>query len=133
MTPEQRKELVRKMWSSYMKKGADGLEEALTCLRDDATWTIPGSLPTSGSRRGKKLIADQFWEIREVFPDGFHIKFNHLHDTGEAVIAEMTIWGDNRKGLNYSNEYCVVNEVEGDLISHVRVYVDTAKAAPMFE
>jgi len=133
MTPEQRKELVRKMWSSYMKKGADGLEEAMTCLRDDATWTIPGNIPTSGTRQGKKLISEQFWEIREVFPDGFQIKFNKLHDTGEAVVAEMTIWGDNRKGLPYTNEYCVVNEVKDDLIAHVRVYVDTAKAAPMFD
>ncbi len=133
MTPDERKELVRRMWSSYMKKGADGLEEALACLREDATWTIPGALPTSGSRRGKQLIAEQFWEIREVFPDGFQIKFNKLHDTGDAVIAEMTIWGNNRKGLGYTNEYCVVNEIEDGLISHVRVYVDTAKAAPMFE
>ncbi len=133
MTPEQRKELVRKMWSSYMKKGADGLEEAMTCLRDDATWTIPGNIPTSGTRQGKKLISEQFWEIREVFPHGFQIKFNKLHDTGEAVVAEMTIRGDNRKGLSYTNEYCVVNEVKDDLIAHVRVYVDTAKAAPMFD
>lgn len=133
MTSEQRKELVRKMWSSYMKKGADGLEEALTCLRDDATWTIPGSIPTSGTRQGKKLISEQFWEIREVFPDGFQIKFNQLHDSGEAVVAEMTIWGNNRKGLSYTNEYCVVNEVKDSLIAHVRVYVDTAKAAPMFD
>ena len=133
MTSEQRRELVRKMWSSYMKKGADGLEEALGCLREDATWTIPGSLPTSGSRLGKKLISEQFWEIREVFPEGFQVRFNQLHDTGEAVIAEMTIWGPNRKGLEYSNEYCVVNEIKDDLIAHVRVYVDTVKAAPMFD
>ena len=133
MTPGQRKELVRKMWSSYMKRGADGLEEALTCLREDATWSIPGSIPTSGTRQGKKLISEQFWEIRQVFPDGFQIKFNKLHDTCEAVIAEMTIWGDNRKGLHYTNEYCVVNEIRDDLIAEVRVYVDTAKAAPMFD
>jgi len=133
MTPEQRKDLVRKMWSSYVKKGADGLEEALTCLHDDVTWTIPGSLPTSGSRRGRKLIAQQFWEIRQVFPEGFEIRFNRMHDAGDAVIAEMTMWGDNRKGLHYSNEYCVVHDLRDNLISQVRVYVDMSKAAPMFD
>ncbi|SRR5579884_2901712 len=133
MTPEQRKELVRKMWSSYVKKGDDGLQEALTCLHDDVTWTIPGSLPTSGSRRGRKLIAEQFREIRQVFPEGFEIRFNRMHDAGDAVIAEMTMWGDNHKGLHYCNEYCVVHELRDNLIGQVRVYVDMSKAAPMFD
>src|SRR5262245_63681411 len=36
------------------------IEAAKAALADDATWWIPGSLPVSGTHRGKKAIFEEF-------------------------------------------------------------------------
>ncbi len=46
--------------SSVEALSSGNVEAAKAALADDATWWIPGSLPVSGTRRGKKAIFEDF-------------------------------------------------------------------------
>ena len=46
--------------SSVEALSSGNVEAAKAALADDATWWIPGSLPVSGTHRGKKAIFEDF-------------------------------------------------------------------------
>jgi ketosteroid isomerase-like protein len=128
--PDQRADIVKKMWTAWC---AGDLEGALPAMADDITWTIPGNREVSGSHHGKDEMRHLFGEVSRLFPNGLQVDFHKLHTTADSVIAEMTIKGPAFNGRHYENAYCIVFEISKDKIQAGRVYVDMAEVAKVFD
>ena len=99
-------------------------------LADDATWWLPGSLPVSGTHRGKKGIFEGFFAKAASFfePGTMSISVQNTMAEGDCVSVEWIARGKTAKGKNYENYYNVVFEVKNGKIQAVREYVDTLYA-----
>ncbi|MFE3196147.1 nuclear transport factor 2 family protein [Nocardia sp. NPDC059240] len=98
----------------------------------DATWTLIGDLPTSGTWVGPDQIFHGFLpamlarfdttkpmsqEVRGVFADGDH------------AIAEWTTCATTLAGEDYANDVMISFRVTDGRIAEAREYFDTAYAA----
>jgi ketosteroid isomerase-like protein len=68
------------------------IEVAKAALADDAPWWIPGSLPVSGTHRGKKAIAEDFLGQAQTFfqPNSVSIQVRNAIAEGDYIAVE---WG----------------------------------------
>jgi uncharacterized protein len=123
----ENKQVVR----SFIEALSSGNLKAIdTALADDATWWLPGSLPVSGTHRGKKGIFEGFLaKAAPLFqPGSLAIEVRNTIAEGDCVAVEWIARGKNAKGNPYENYYNVVFEVKNDKIQTVREYVDTLYA-----
>jgi uncharacterized protein len=124
-------ELVLSTWNAFLKGDVKG---AFANLHDDATWTIPGLMPDlSGVKRGKAEIVGFLRAAVSRFPGGLRSEVKRVHEAGNAVIVELVNRSTTAAGKPYENEYCFVYELDGGKIRAIREYVDTQKAAAIFE
>jgi ketosteroid isomerase-like protein len=106
------------------------VEAAKAALADDATWWIPGSLPVSGTHRGKKAIFEDFFgKAQALFqPNSVSIQVRNAIAEGDCVAVEWVARGKSAKGKTYENYYHLMFEVKNGKIQAVREYVDTLYA-----
>jgi uncharacterized protein len=106
------------------------VEAAKAALADEATWWIPGSLPVSGTYRGKKAIFEDFLgQAQALFqPNTVSIQVRNAVAEGDNVAVEWIARGKSAKGKNYENYYHLMFEVRNGKIQAVREYVDTLYA-----
>jgi len=106
------------------------IEAAKAALADDATWWIPGSLPVSGTHRGKKAIFEDFFgKAQALFqPNSVSIQVRNAIAEGDCVAVEWVARGKSAKGKTYENYYHLMFEVKNGKIQAVREYVDTLYA-----
>jgi hypothetical protein len=106
------------------------LDAINAALADDATWWLPGSLPVSGTHRGKKGIFEGFLAKAVPFfePRTLSISVQNTIAEGDCVAVEWIARGKTAKGKPYENYYNVVFEVKNNKIQAVREYVDTLYA-----
>jgi len=106
------------------------IEAAKAALADDATWWIPGSLPVSGTHRGKKTIFEDFLgQAQALFqPNSLSIQVRNLIGEGDCVAVEWIARGKSAKGKDYENYYHLMFEVKNGQIQAIREYVDTLYA-----
>jgi uncharacterized protein len=99
-------------------------------LAEDATWWLPGSLPVSGTHRGKKGIFEGFLaKAAPLFqPGSLAIEVRNTIAEGDCVAVEWIARGKTAKGKSYENYYNVMFEVKNSKIQTVREYVDTLYA-----
>ena len=127
------------MGSAENKKVVLGFVEALSsgnieatkaALADDATWWIPGSLPVSGTHRGKKAIFEDFLgQAQALFqPNSISIQVRNAIAEGDSVAVEWVARGKSAKGKPYENYYHLMFEVKNGKIQAIREYVDTLYA-----
>lgn len=106
------------------------MEAAKAALAEDATWWIPGSLPVSGTHRGKKAIFEDFLGRAQALfePNSVSIQVRNAIGEGDCVAVEWIARGKSAKGRNYENYYQVMFEVRDGKIQAIREYVDTLYA-----
>ena len=106
------------------------VEAAKAALADDATWWIPGSLPVSGTHRGKKAIFEDFFgKAQTLFqPNSVSIQVRNAIAEGDYVAVEWVARGKSAKGKSYENYYHLMFEVKNGKIQAIREYVDTLYA-----
>ena len=106
------------------------IEAAKAALADEATWWIPGSLPVSGTHRGKKAIFEDFFgKAQALFqPNSVSIQVRNAIAEGDCVAVEWVARGKSAKGKSYENYYHLMFEVKDGKIQAVREYVDTLYA-----
>lgn len=117
--------------SGFINALASGNLDVLnSTLADDATWWLPGSLPVSGTHRGKKGIFEGFLaKAAPLFqPGSLAIEVRNTIAEGDCVAVEWIARGKTAKGKAYENYYNVVFEVKNSKIQTVREYVDTLYA-----
>ena len=106
------------------------VEAAKAALAEDATWWIPGSLPVSGTHRGKKAIFEDFLgQAQALFqPNSVSIQVRNAIGEGDGVAVEWIARGKSAKGRNYENYYHLMFELKDSKIQAIREYVDTLYA-----
>ena len=127
MGAAENKQVVLGFVEALSRGNIDAVNAALA---DDATWWLPGSLPVSGTHRGKKGIFDGFLaKAAPLFePGSLSIQVQNTIADGNNVAVEWIARGKTVKGKQYENYYNVVFEVKGNKIQAIREYVDTLYA-----
>jgi len=98
----------------------------------DATWSLRGDLPVSGTWTGPDAIIDGFLAKMMARLDAdqpVSQELTGLVADGDRAVAEWTSRATTSSGETYVNDYAVVFEVDGLEIAAVREYFDTAYAA----
>jgi uncharacterized protein len=129
MTGAANKNLVRETWEAFWR---GDIEAGLVNMADDVTWFIPGTMRTSGLKRGKAEVGKFRRNNLDLFIE-LQRKVVGLYADGATVILEVAASGRLKNGKVYENAGCVVWEIENGKIQRVREYVDTAKAAAVNE
>lgn len=97
----------------------------------DATWSLRGDLPVSGTYTGADEILDGFLAamLARLDPSAPVTQtLKHVIADGDLAVAEWTSRARSAGGEPYENDYAVVFEVRGEHITAVREYFDTAYA-----
>lgn len=98
------------------------------CLAENATFTIWGDLPISGTVAGKSAIMAEFLpQARQLFRS-LQQHVTTIVTEGEIVVTEIHARGETAHGAEYRNSYCIVFETKNGLITAIREYMDTAQA-----
>jgi hypothetical protein len=99
-------------------------------LTEDATWSVHGDLPLSGTRRGRDAILDLLVSAGSLYRPGTQdFTFGAPMVTGDRVVLEWTVRGVGAAtGKAYDNEYCGVFVYRDGRIAAVREYFDTDHA-----
>ncbi len=97
----------------------------------DATWSLRGGLPVSGTWTGPDAIIDGFLAAMMTRLDArqpVSQELTTLVADGHTAVAEWTSRATTATGELYENDYAVVFQVRGQEIVAVREYFDTEYA-----
>ncbi|WP_157187609.1 nuclear transport factor 2 family protein [Nocardia vinacea] len=99
-------------------------------LADEASFTLWGRLPVSGTTAGKRAIVESLMPgARKLFQPGtLQLRPLHLMVDGDYVVAEVHAQGISAAGVAYDTQYCMVFQVRDGQISAIREYMDTSYA-----
>ena len=89
MSGESNKKLVHEAWEAFWR---GDIEAGLACFADDATWTVPGLMKTSGVKRGKDEIRRFREGILNIFSE-LDRRLVGLYASGDFVILEAAVRG----------------------------------------
>jgi len=123
----ENKQVVSEFIDAMSSGNVKALDDALA---DDATWWLPGSLPISGTHRGKKGIFEGFMAKAALLfqPGSLAIEIRNTVAEGDCVAVEWVARGKTAKGKAYENYYHIMFEVKNGKLQTVREYVDTLYA-----
>jgi ketosteroid isomerase-like protein len=101
---------------------------------DNATWTLDGKLPLSGTWRGRDTImADFFGQIGNLYAAGsVSIEVTSLIAEDDRVALEWTSRARTTQGEPYENHCAAVFTLADGEIVTVREYMDTHYAYTAF-
>ncbi|MEV3962748.1 nuclear transport factor 2 family protein [Nocardia sp. NPDC050193] len=99
-------------------------------LAEEATFTLWGRLPVSGTTIGKRAIVESLMPgARALFrPGTLQLQPMHVMADGDHVVAEVHATGISASGLTYDTQYCMVFQVHAGQIHAIREYMDTSYA-----
>lgn len=116
---------------NYLDASAAGDVSALAgYFAEDATWTLIGDLPMSGTWHGHKGIFEDFLGLAfsRIDTRGLELDVVDLIADGGKVVLEWTSRADVHGGGRY-DQHCVgIFTVHGGVITSVREYFDTEHA-----
>lgn len=124
---EEVEETVRRYIEASNKADSASIADSFS---DDATFTIWGDMPVSGTAVGRKAILEEFLPAaRTLFrPGTLHLHIDRMMVDGAHAVAEIQARGQSAAGEPYENAYCMVFEVRDGRIRTIREYMDTAYA-----
>jgi ketosteroid isomerase-like protein len=129
---EQRNcDLVRRFFALLSDGDMDRFRQL---LHPEATWEVMRAVPGERFSAGRDAIVDEFLSpVRGRFEPGDpKITVHTLFASDDLVAAETQADGTMLDGSEYHNRYAWVIELDGDLVRHVREYMDTAYAKSSF-
>ncbi len=130
---DDRTEQTRRVVAAYVAAlGRGDLAALRASFAPDATWTMGGDLPVSGTWSGPDGIIDGFLARMTERLDTSRPLTQEIHGIvadGDRAVAEWTSRATTAEGASYQNDYAVVFDVRDGLIVAVREYLDTAYAA----
>ena len=125
---EQTRAVVQDYVAALQRGDIDALRASFA---PDATWSLRGDLPVSGTWTGAAEILDGFLAgmiSRLDATQPLSQEVTGIVADGDTAVVEWTSRATTRDGQQYENEYAVVFVVRGTKIAAVREYFDTAYA-----
>jgi len=122
----------RAVLQSYLDALVAGdLDRIADSFAEDATWSLHGTLPLAGVRRGREAIVEFLCDAASLYaPDTQSFSFGDITAEGERAVLEWRVTGQSAAtGLAYANEYCGVFVIRDGRIAEVREYLDSLHAA----
>ena len=97
---------------------------------EDATWTLIGDLPMSGTWHGRKAIFEDFLRLAfgRIDTTTLDLEVTDLFGEGDKVTLEWTSKAAVHGGGTYDQHCLAVFTVRDGLITAVREYFDTEHA-----
>lgn len=98
---------------------------------EDATWSVHGTMPLSGAKRGRAAILDFLAGAGSLYLPGTQsFTFGDITAEGDRAVLEWRVRGIGATtGRPYDNEYCGVFVIRGGEIVAVREYLDSLHAS----
>lgn len=124
-------ELSRNVVTAYIDAIAAGEAERLPeMFTEDATWTLIGDLPMSGTWHGRKGIFEDFLGLAfgRIDAETLKLTTTNLIAAGDTVVAEWTSSAAVHGGGRYEQHCIGVFVVRDGMIATVREYFDTEHA-----
>lgn len=119
---------TRTVVADYVRALQTGDAAALrAAFTPDATWTLPGDLPVSGTWIGPEGILDDFLRrlMERLDPAaGVEQELHRIVADGDVAVAEWTSSARSLAGVAYRNDYAVVFRVRDGRIAAVTEYTD---------
>jgi ketosteroid isomerase-like protein len=124
----QTREVLERYLDALVTADMDRITDSFTV---DATWSLPGTFPLSGVRRGRDAIVDFLVNARELFAPGTQeFTFGEITAESDRAVLEWQVRGTAAAtGKAYDNHYCGVFVIREGRIVEVREYFDSQHAA----
>ena len=104
-----------------------------TAVADNVTWTAIGTTPISGVSHSKKEYMEKTYSpLQSVFNGPTSCKVKRIVADGNTVVVEWHGETPLARGGVYANDYCWVIRVNGDKLTEVTGYFDTAAVDVLF-
>ncbi|MCX4095382.1 nuclear transport factor 2 family protein [Nocardia sp. alder85J] len=129
-TTEQTRTVVRNYVAAL--SGGEAAERRAEFFAPDATWTLIGDLPTSGTWKGPDQIFEGFLPImlaRFDLTKPLGQELRTLIADGDHAVAEWTTRATTVDGTEYANDVVIVFRVADGRIAEAREYFDTRYAS----
>ena len=106
------------------------MEAAADTFAEDATFWVPGSLPFSGTLRGRKAILEKnlIPSVKLSVPGTLKVEVTNIIAEGEYVAVEWITRRTTVSGRDYLNYFHGLFQVRGGEIRSLREYLDTLYA-----
>jgi ketosteroid isomerase-like protein len=110
---------------------AGDLDRIAASFAEDATWSLHGDLPLSGTKRGRAAVMDFLVGAGALFAPGTQsFTFGEVTVQDDRAVLEWNVRGVGAAtGKPYDNDYCGVFVIRDGRIVAVREYLDTGHAA----
>jgi uncharacterized protein (TIGR02246 family) len=107
------------------------LDAVAAHFAEDATWTLHGDLPVSGTKHGRDEIMAFLSGAVSLFQPGTQrFTFGDITVEADRAVLEWRVHGvAAATGKNYDNAYCGVFVIRDGRITGVREYLDSLHAA----
>ena len=102
-------------------------------VADGVDWTVMGTHPLAGHYRSKRAFQEAtFSKLGKVLPNGAQLRVTNLIVAANVAVVELVSDATALSGMRFDNHYCWVVRFEGDCITEVRAYLDSAMVAEPF-
>ena len=123
MSTTENRKLIQDAFAAWAN--GDGMA-FFNLLADNATWTVMGSCPISGTYGGRqRLIEDALQPQRAKLAGPPTPAVINLIAEGDTVVIQWVGKGMTKSGQPYNNSYCYVVQVENGRIIRGTAYLDT--------
>ncbi|HEU5007437.1 MAG TPA: nuclear transport factor 2 family protein [Jatrophihabitantaceae bacterium] len=122
----------RAVLQSYLDALVAGdLDRIADSFTEDATWSLHGTLPLSGVRRGRHDILEFLTSAGALYETGTQqFTFADITAENDRAVLEWQVTGiASATGKQYANEYCGVFVIRDGRIAEVREYLDSLHVA----
>ncbi|MGE0679871.1 MAG: nuclear transport factor 2 family protein [Candidatus Binatia bacterium] len=124
MSAAENKKLIQDAFTAWAQ--GDGMA-FFNLLADNATWTVMGNCPISGTYIGRqRLIEDALKPQRAKLAGPPTPTVINLLAEGDTVVIQWVGKGTTTGGQPYNNSYCYVIQIEDGKIIRGTAYLDTA-------
>jgi ketosteroid isomerase-like protein len=121
-------EVIRRGYAAFI---AGDLEAVRGLFAEDATWEVPGSNPTSGTKQGRDAIIGYLVQIMTLSEGTFTTTQLDLAQGDEHVFSLDRIEA-TRNGVTVNNTGINVFQLQDGLVSSVRQYAENTAELDAF-
>ncbi|WP_227999746.1 nuclear transport factor 2 family protein [Nocardia australiensis] len=137
MDAQTSKALILRAWNEFAAQDPDRIAAVFAA---DAEWLAPPGNATARALGGThhligrdRIVRFLTIEFPAVFVADRKVDFRSVVADGCTVVVEERMRATLMNGRHYDNDYCFIFELSGGVIHRVREYMDTRRAAEMFD